>query len=65
MRDKMGVWVARYADGSSICPFDEEIEALRHAVTHQMEVAFVPWGEDIRTYQQPPERPKQPAVRST
>ncbi|MCP9947228.1 hypothetical protein [Actinomadura madurae] len=65
MRDKTGVWVARYADGSSICPFGEEIDALRHAVDHTMEVAFIPWGEDARTYKAPPERPKQPAVRST
>ena len=58
-----GVWVARNADGSSIVPFASEIDALRHAVSFLMEVAWVPWGEEARDYKEPPQQPQQPVCR--
>jgi hypothetical protein len=45
-----GVWVARYPDGSASAAFPTEIEALRHAVNNSMEVALVPFGEDLIRY---------------
>jgi hypothetical protein len=45
------VWIARYPDCSALAAFATEIDALRHAVKHSMEVVRVPWGEDIRAYQ--------------
>lgn len=45
-----GVWIARYPDCSGLAAFATEIEALRYAVEHNMEVVHVPWGEDIRAY---------------
>lgn len=44
------VWIARYPDCSGLAAFATEIEALRYAVEHSMEVVHVPWGEDIRSY---------------
>lgn len=43
-----GAWVAYYADWSGAAIFDSEVEALRHAVEHHMEVRFVQWGESLR-----------------
>lgn len=40
-----GVWIARHSDWSGIAVFATEIEALRYAVDHSMQVAFMTWGE--------------------
>ncbi len=44
-----GVWVARYPDRSVITAFPSELEALRHAISRGMEVAYVEWGHDLLT----------------
>ncbi|MFE9099875.1 hypothetical protein [Actinomadura geliboluensis] len=51
-RPATGVWVARYPDRSAAVPFASEIEALRHAVTNHMGVAWVPYGADVFTENQ-------------
>lgn len=41
------VWVAYYPDYSGFVPFGLEVDALRHAVTHSMEVIRVPFGASL------------------
>lgn len=47
--DPRGVWVAFYSDRSGIASFGTEIDALRFAVDHGMEVQFRPFGADLFT----------------
>lgn len=41
-----GVWLAYYSDMSGVVPFCSEVEALRHAVQHGMQVKFARFGDD-------------------
>lgn len=43
--EQPGLWLAYYSDGSSLVVFDREIDALRHAVEHSMQVRRVALGE--------------------
>lgn len=42
-----GVWIAYYQDRSGLAIFESEIEALRRAVEHSMQVAYVKYGADV------------------
>jgi hypothetical protein len=60
-----GVWIARHPLGEKVLPFATEIDALRHAVKHgSMEVVWVPYSQDARTYTTPPDAPRPPTYRS-
>ena len=48
-----GCWLASYGDWSAAAVFDQEIDALRFAVSRSMTVRFVRWGEDLRTGEMP------------
>ena len=37
-----GVWLAFYSDRSDLVIFESEVDALRYAVRHRMEVAWWP-----------------------
>lgn len=39
------VWFAYYSDWSGMAVFDNEVDALRHAVEHHMEVAGLHSGD--------------------
>lgn len=43
-----GVWLAYYDDWSAMATFEDEIDALRHAIGHSMKVLFVEFGRDLR-----------------
>lgn len=43
-----GFWIAYYADWSGFAIFDTEVECLRYAVEHHMEVAKVGYGVSVR-----------------
>lgn len=43
-----GCWIAYYGDYSDAVIFDDEIDALRHAVEHAMSVKFLLWGMSIK-----------------
>lgn len=44
-----GVWIAYYVeDYSDVVIFEEEIDALRHAVDRSMKVKFVQWDHSIK-----------------
>lgn len=45
---KPGVWVAYYADWSSVVLFDDELTCLRHAVENHMEAKFMELGVPLR-----------------
>lgn len=42
-----GVWVAYHSDWSGFAIFDNEMEALRHAVANTMSVGLAKFGEDL------------------
>lgn len=42
-----GVWVAYHSDWSGFAIFDDEMEALRHAVSNTMSVGLAKFGEDL------------------
>lgn len=44
---KAGVWVAYYSDFSSIVLFDDELLAMRYAITNHMEVKHMDYGVPI------------------
>lgn len=39
-----GFWLCYHSDWSGIAVFSKEVEALRHAVEHQMHCEFHAWG---------------------
>lgn len=41
-----GAWLAYYADQSGMAIFASEVEALRYAVEHSMQVTFWQFGTD-------------------
>lgn len=41
-----GVWLAYYSDWSGFRVFADEVDALRHAVAHSMQVAYLRYGQD-------------------
>lgn len=43
------LWYAYYPDFSGVAAFPNEVEALRHAVAHGMEVLRVPHGIHLQT----------------
>lgn len=51
-----GIWIAYYDDWSGFCVFEEEIDALRHAVEHSMNVGFAKWGQSLGSGQYPEKR---------
>lgn len=50
MNDARSVWVAFYWDFSGFAIFDDELQARRYADGTHMEVANVPFGEDVREF---------------
>jgi hypothetical protein len=46
-RRMKGVWIAYYSDLSSVVPFRNEVDALRHAVEHSMLLRFLEFGTDL------------------
>jgi hypothetical protein len=42
------VWIAYHDDWSGFVVFKNEVEALRHAVDHSMQVGRVNYGDDVR-----------------
>ena len=40
-----GAWIAYHGDMSSFLVFGREVDALRHAVEHSMDVRYVKWGD--------------------
>lgn len=44
-----GVWLVYYTDWSGWRIFEAEIDALRYAVEHHMEVVLLPFGSDPRS----------------
>lgn len=45
MSEPSGFWLAYYSDWSGFAVFDNELEALRYAVEHQMRCEFHSWGQ--------------------
>lgn len=42
-----GVWLAFYSDYSSVAVFNNELDALRYAISRGMQVLHVPYGMTI------------------
>jgi len=43
-----GAWITYYPDYSGMALFCDELNALRYAMEHSMQVKFVRHGEEIR-----------------
>lgn len=43
-----GVWLAYYSDWSAFMVFAAEVDALRYAVAHSMQVAYLRYGQEPR-----------------
>lgn len=55
-----GCWVAYHSDWSGLALFNDELEALRHAVGNAMTVGWAVWGQELgggRYPSTPPEPP--------
>lgn len=42
-----GAWLAYYPDHSGLAIFGDEVEALRYAVEHSMQIIFWEYGQDV------------------
>lgn len=56
-----GCWVAYHSDWSGLALFNDELEALRHAVANSMTVGWATWGQELgggRYPSTPPDTPR-------
>lgn len=46
-RPSAGCWVAYHPDWSGFALFDDEVDALRHAVSNSMSIGRATWGQEL------------------